>query len=328
MDALANDIVIYRATDSGTPKQIKVTPLYGDRTRMFKSIENPGNTVVLPALVVSQSGFVRDPSRVSGIHDFISEIPDITKLDAEEYEKYFNFYTPIPINIEYTVEIVAKYMEDFDQIMSNFIPFCNPSFYVVQRHPKLPGKTLKSQVVWSGTCTQTQPNAITSTDAERFYATTQFTFKTWMFAGSTAQPNLEDKLIHRINFYPEIVGRDGIYTLSNFFAVDTKMSFGDFQNRLLLGKIDYPENVDLFMMSSNMDSSLGSGVVCGMWSGISAYVSGDSNLDEVIAAHGDPTYLTVDGRTLLLFGNSVLVNDAVENMTIDQWLKSVNLDRN
>jgi hypothetical protein len=322
MDALTNDIFIYRRTDSGDRKRVNVLPLYGDRTRMFKSIENPNKTVVLPAIVVSMESFSRDPARVSGLHDWISEIPDMVHLSDEEYEQYYNFFTPVPVNIEYKVDVITRYMEDLDQIHTNFIPFSNPSFYVVQRHPKLKNSFLKSQVVWSGAVSLTNPNAIASTDSERYFSSTTFTFKTWIFAGEGFQPSLEEKLINKINFYPEVINRNGTYTLSNFFPVDNKVSFSDFKDQVLLGKIRAPEHMDYFTLSGNFNPAIGSGTVSGFWSGISAMLSGEEEF-AAIPLSSDPAFLFTEAGNLLVFGDASIANDSMEKWNITGFLKEL-----
>lgn len=127
MDALVNDIIVKRNTSEGQ-RSINVRALYGDRTRIFKSLESPDKTVVLPAIVVSMEGSVRDPQRVSGINDFLLEIPNMQSLADDEYADYYNYFTPIPINIAYKVEIICKYLNDLDQITTSLLAFIKPSF--------------------------------------------------------------------------------------------------------------------------------------------------------------------------------------------------------
>ena len=40
---------------------------------------------------------------------------------------------PVPVNLEVSMSILARYMEDVDQIISNFAPYNNP--YIILSWP-------------------------------------------------------------------------------------------------------------------------------------------------------------------------------------------------
>jgi len=77
---------------------------------------------------------------------------------------------PIAINIEYDVNIIARYQEDLNMILSNWIVFFNPSIYVVMKNPREPGKWLKCQCLWNGSVTTDLKEEITSSDPNNYSA--------------------------------------------------------------------------------------------------------------------------------------------------------------
>jgi hypothetical protein len=81
--------------------------------------------------------------------------------------------------------IITKYQTDMDQILSNFIPYCDP--YIVISW-KLPGiKTsqipfeIRSEILWSGNVTLNYPTELNGNQQFRVSADTSFTIKGWLF---------------------------------------------------------------------------------------------------------------------------------------------------
>lgn len=124
----------------------------------------------------------RDPSRVfnkvSGFH-----IPFNSTETPDDFVK--KIPAPVPINIGINMTIVTKYQADMDQILTNFIPYCDP--YIVISW-KLPGLTksqlpfeIRTEILWSGNVNLNYPTELNGNQAFRVSADTSFTIKGWMF---------------------------------------------------------------------------------------------------------------------------------------------------
>ena len=279
-----------RDNQNNIQKLIGVSCVYGNRSRILKSLENRNKTFKLPLISISMKGFARDVNRVHDIHDGL-----ITQQREWTFDPLKN--TPVPINIEYQMDIVTKYHEDLDQIMCNFIPFTNPDFYVVWPHPKWPNLFLKSQIVWDSNMSIQFPDEITESDPYRFVGTTTFTFKTWIFPGLTHIDESSGPLIHRINFCPNLLSIDDEnYGLDRWYEVPTCMSFDEYQTNVVQGLIKADndrDNWDFLPMYSDGIS----GGISGYWCDISANVSGMMLGADV---SGNPTFLTTQEGGILL----------------------------
>jgi hypothetical protein len=321
IDALCNDIIVHR-TKGGASRNIKVKSVYGDRSRIFKSLANPGKTQVLPIIVASIDGIARDTSRVAGMNDFLTEIPDVTLLDENDYQKYYNQFYPNPVDITFTVDFLTKYHDDFDQIICNFIAFCNPSFYVTTKHPKIEGAKLQHQIVWDGTISTDFPRELAPTVAERYAGTTTFTFKTWIFPGDDFISDADYGVIHKINFYPELSDEpslSGVWSLSNWYAVDLTDTFDRYQNAILEGKIKLPY-YDFLPISGN---SFLSGSPSGYWHSVSAAVSGIDLGSGVSILTGDPVFLVDANGDLLIFSEANVASPAVTSGDVSGFIRYI-----
>jgi len=91
---------------------------------------------------------------------------------------------PIPINITVNMSILARYMEDMDQILSNFVPYNNPYIIISWKEPTTVDNEvieIRSEVLWSGNISLTSPIDTTYNDKFRIVADTSFVIKGWMF---------------------------------------------------------------------------------------------------------------------------------------------------
>ena len=304
-----NDIVIDRRDgQNNVEKLLRVPCVYGNRSRILKSLENKNKTLSVPLIVLSLKRLSKDSSRVNDIN---------RNLTMQYREGDFDPATtrPVPLNLDYELTLVSKFQEDVDEMMTNFIPFANPDFYVVLKHPKLPGVNLKCQVVWSGDIPLTYPEEMDANAAYRCIGTTTFTFKTWVFPGM-GEDFKDGPVIHKINFCPRIfqVGEDG-YMLDRWYDVPRWMTFDDYRQNIICGLImpDYEhwsntsgyvnvrDNSDWLRISGGYDPISGTMVgLSGYWqdiSGVFAYAPSGSIITTVT---GDICYLmTQEGYVLL-----------------------------
>jgi len=87
--------------------------------------------------------------------------------------------------------ILTRYQADMDQILSNFIPYCDPYIVISWKLPKsnyLKKETIpyeiRSEVLWGGTVSINYPQDIAGSQSFRITAETEFTIKGWMFKDS------------------------------------------------------------------------------------------------------------------------------------------------
>lgn len=342
MDAF-NDITIKRTSG----KSIKVKLLNGRRSRIFKSLENPGRTPIKPPLIaVVRTGLERDSERVADLNRYL--------LKTTGSDINYNYYTPNPINLTFQLTVVTKTQSDMDRILSNFIPFCNQSFFVNTPHPKIPGQVIKHEVIWTGSITEIDNSEVDFESAELITAETEFTFKTWMWAG-TENKLTEQKLIKKFNVHPnlcsigvqELLSNSNdnpatsgystahqlssnlgynvdtstyygdIYSLSHFYSVPRGTSFKSYENMIASGVID-PEYYDSLALSG-----LTSGAPDYVTSGYLRDLNLDLNLGDEFIFNGEEVYFVDNKGGLLLFqtGSGDATREDTETQG-DTWLNA------
>jgi hypothetical protein len=280
-----NNIKITRNND----KQIRVKCLNGNRSRIYKSLENPDRTSIQPPIIaVKRTSIERDSTRVADLQRHL--------LKQVGTSPNYDMYPPNPINITFELSIITKYQGDMDMILSNFIPFSHQSFFVKTPNPKNPDRTINHEVVWDGSISEDDKDEISFEELDLREATTQFTFKTWIWPGKAYDPNTNPGLsagdinIKKINVQPNLcsigvqrmIYKNGvtdadslcamsgfllddqdyygdIYSLSHWYAVDNLTDFDDFQDRIELGRIDVPfyDNLPISANISGYVSDLG-----------------------------------------------------------------------
>ena len=326
LDAI-NDITVKRKKGTKT-QQVQVSAKLGDASRSYKFLSNPNKTLQVPQICATLTSMRRDSNRSAGINEHLLTMPDINSLTETQLVNYYNTFYGTPVDIEFDVEIFSIYHEDLDQIMCNIVAFCNPAFYVVIPHPKVAYSTynktvtIQHQVVWDGNFGFRFPFEVAKDVDYRYYASTKFTFKTWIFPGEGTFANDPSNLITKINFFPEIVGGqggDGVWTLSNFHAVPRGMEFADYKENVFLGLIKQPY-FDLLAVSAVTEVSAGLFVASGYWSALSAAVSGDVYGSSISSVSGDPTYLVTEDKDVLVFSSAEILNSYVANTNLSAMI--------
>ena len=139
-------------------------------------IVNKAQNLTLPVVAVNMTGISRDTTRVfnklDNIYNPLSEVSNS------------GIKMPIPINIEVSMSILARYMQDMDQILSNFIPYNNPYIILSWKEPSSSSEQvveIRSEVLWSGSISLTEPTDIAYSEKFRIVADTSFTIKGWLF---------------------------------------------------------------------------------------------------------------------------------------------------
>lgn len=200
-----NNIKIQRFDRNMTStKEIKVPCKYGARSIAMKSLmEGLKSNPTLPAIAVNRTSFNVDTEKIYNIHRelFIQEDASID----------YTLYQPVPVDINFEMNIFSLNPNDDDQIVQNFVPFSMPNFYVAWKHPYTE-ETLKSQVIWSGDVSTEYPIEYQAESNPLIMSTTTFIYKTWLFAGSA------------LNDGGRSDREDAIHTIiTDYYATDTPL---------------------------------------------------------------------------------------------------------
>ena len=175
--AAFDDIVIKRYNKNRVPKEeISVRYVLAPKQRVMYDIVNKAQNLTLPVVAVNITGISRDTTRVFNKLDSIYN-------KTGDYGKS-SLLMPVPINIEVSMSILARYLQDMDQILSNFVPFNNPYIIISWKEPtKVETQTVevRSEVLWSGNISLTEPTDIAYSEKFRVVADTSFTIKGWLF---------------------------------------------------------------------------------------------------------------------------------------------------
>lgn len=187
---------IKRRTSTGVHREsIGVRYVYAPKQRILHDIVNKAQHITLPAVSFWITNISRDNKRV------------FNKLDGFFYNKdtYSSQSThtlqPIPVNIEVSVSIMTRYLSDMDQIISNFVPYCDPYFVLSWNRCDQPNLEIRSEVLWDNNLKLDYPTDLSPGKPSRMTCDTNFTIKGWIFK-SDYLTNPADR-IYRIdnNFY-------------------------------------------------------------------------------------------------------------------------------
>lgn len=176
-----DDIVVKRynkyreAQDS-----IRCRFVYAPKQRVLADLLDKAQNLQLPVVALTNGGITRDPNRVfnklQGSY--------ITSSDPTVAKKLLQ---PVPIDLTINMTILTRFQEDYDQIVTNFIPYFDPYIVISWRTPSNPDYEIRSQVLWSGNIAATYPYDINSTTVARVQGETSFTFKGWLFKAAPAK---------------------------------------------------------------------------------------------------------------------------------------------
>lgn len=221
-----DDCFVYRYTKDRTAKEkINVRYINGPKNRVLHDIIDKAKTLTLPVVTVEQTGISRDSTRNQNKNQFMYR-----PSTGNPSNSVARIPMPVPVNLPLNVSIMTEFKEDLDQIVGNFIPFCNPYFVVSWKIPPEYGMDfideLRIEIEWDGNITYETPNSLNPADKARIIGSTSFIIKGWLF------PN---------DFVPQAP----IYTVkANFYSVDLK-SYDDYLN--LSG---FPYETDTILISA------------------------------------------------------------------------------
>ena len=179
--------------ENGEEKQILVQCVIGNRSRILKSLQNPERRGMykLPLISIERTGYSRQGDRLANLHNEV-------KYELASYYRKYNLMTPVPIDIDYDVTVMAKYPSDIDKIASNFMVFFNSDIYVSCEHPKYQGIKLNNQVIMSDSVSEDHASDLNNDADDVITASFKFTFKTYLFAGTEKASLVPSKIVSSV----------------------------------------------------------------------------------------------------------------------------------
>lgn len=177
---LFRNIRIERTDKQGKSSWLTVQCVFGQRSRILKSFENAERKSMyrLPMIVINRTGYSRQGDRLNSLHNEV-------KYEITSKNRNLQFLTPVPIDINFEVSVIAKYPSDIDKIASNFMVFFNSNIYVSQEHPKFEGVKLHNEVIMQDSVSEEHPDEFDGSQDDITTSTFSFTFKTYLFGGTT-----------------------------------------------------------------------------------------------------------------------------------------------
>ena len=179
--AAFDNVVIGRFNKGREEKdRIEVRYVYAPKQRVLHDIINENKTLTLPVISVNVNSVVRDETRVfNKIEGFYYQ----GTVGSETVSRHLK--SPIPVNINLSVSIISRYQTDMDQIISNFVPFCNPYVIISWKVPEdfnlSVDQEIRSEVLWNGDVGLSYPTELNGSQKARVTADTSFTIKGWLF---------------------------------------------------------------------------------------------------------------------------------------------------
>jgi hypothetical protein len=183
-----NDIKISRFNKTGQITQTILVPVkYGDRSRLIKSVQNKSKNIVFPIITYKRTAIARFSERSSNLNDeILINSSDPTKRP------------PVPIELEFELNVYSNLLSDEDQIIQNIIPYFNNHIFISWDHPYTT-KTIHNKVVWDGSFSNDKDADIEDSDIVKNISTATFKMYTWLFAGTTDQ-EINSSLIKTVKF--------------------------------------------------------------------------------------------------------------------------------
>ncbi len=189
-----NDILIKRfdKTKKIEEDSFKVKFVYAPKQRVLESLRTPApGGITVPAIAININGIQRDQTRIFNKTGGFNI--DARSISGENDYFIRNIRQPVPINIGINMSIVTKFQTDMDQILSNFIPYCDPYIIISWIMPVSYNNNyeIRTEILWSGTVNVTYPTDIGANQSYRITADTTFTIKGWLFKSNQYNETLK-----------------------------------------------------------------------------------------------------------------------------------------
>lgn len=251
--AAFDDTVIKRFNNQRSERQkIQVRYVFAPKQRVIYDIINKAQNITLPVVTIDLTSVSYDSSRafnkVNKIHTYLTE------------DKSVSMPMPTPINLTVNMSILGKYMQDVEQIITNFAPYTNPYIILAWKEPSTVENPIeiRTEVLWDENISINCPTETTYSDKFRIVADTSFTIKGWLFKGE----NVEDSPIYFIE--------------NNFIALDANWNL-----QQPVSAIDYENFYEQFKTGADIDLYVDSFRLSGTPAIDTVYYNSEGHLIEV-----------------------------------------------
>ena len=185
--AAFDDTVIKRFNRARAPEQeVEVRYVFAPKQRIMHDVVNKAQNLQLPVVAVNLTSVSYDTDRVfNKLHNFDN---------ASGVNSASSIRTPTPVNLTVNMSILCRYMQDMEQILSNFIPYADPYIVLAWKEPVSDALDsdvieIRTEVLWDQTINLNTPTETTYSDKFRIIADTSFTIKGWLFRNQNETSN-------------------------------------------------------------------------------------------------------------------------------------------
>ena len=185
--AAFDDTVIKRFNRAGAPEQeVEVRYVFAPKQRIMHDVVNKAQNLQLPVVAINLTSVSYDTDRVfNKLNNF---------ENAAGVNSASSIRTPTPVNLTVNMSILCRYMQDMEQILSNFIPYTDPYIVLAWKEPVSDAIDsdvieIRTEVLWDQTINLNTPTETTYSDKFRIIADTSFTIKGWLFRNQNETSN-------------------------------------------------------------------------------------------------------------------------------------------
>ena len=185
--AAFDDTVIKRFNRAGAPEQeVEVRYVFAPKQRIMHDVVNKAQNIQLPVVAVNLTSVSYDTDRVfNKLHNFDN---------ASGVNSASSIRSPTPVNLTVNMSILCRYMQDMEQILSNFIPYADPYIVLAWKEPVSDALDsdvieIRTEVLWDQNINLNTPTETTYSDKFRIIADTSFTIKGWLFRNQNETSN-------------------------------------------------------------------------------------------------------------------------------------------
>ena len=185
--AAFDDTVIKRFNRAGAPEQeVDVRYVFAPKQRIMYDVVNKAQNLQLPVVAVNLTSVSYDTDRVfNKLHNF---------ENASGVNSASSIRTPTPVNLTVNMSILCRYMQDMEQILSNFVPYADPYIVLAWKEPVSDALDsdvieIRTEVLWDQNINLNTPTETTYSDKFRIIADTSFTIKGWLFRNQNETSN-------------------------------------------------------------------------------------------------------------------------------------------
>ena len=243
--AAFDDTVIKRYDKNNNARQeIGVRYVFAPKQRIMHDIVNKAQNIELPVVAINLASVSYDTERV------------FNKLN--NFENYANantssaIRTPTPVNLTVNMSILCRYMQDMEQIISNFVPYSDPYIILSWKEPVSDDVNntieIRSEVLWDQNISLNTPTETTYSDKFRIIADTTFTIKGWLFRSKNERSSpiyfIENNFV---NVRPDFNFNQGLSSLEYESFFDSLTSVADIETITLSG---IPDITNVFFNTS------------------------------------------------------------------------------